>query len=89
VSLALGLTALACHGVSILAVVAAVRSNGFVDAILLGAAAISCGLVLSLAGLVLGAVACYTGKGPGTAGDLGCLVSGAPLCVLVGVLLLA
>jgi hypothetical protein len=83
-SLALGLTALLCHGVGLLAVIATVRSNGFLDAILLGAA-IAFGAVLSLAGLVLGAVACYAGKGPGTAGILGCLVSGAPL----GVLLLA
>ena len=88
-SLALGLTALLCHCVGLLAVVAAVRSNGLVDAILLGVAAIGCGIVLSLAGLTLGAVAWYEGKGPRTASILGCLVSGAPLGVLLGVFLLA
>jgi hypothetical protein len=61
----------------------------FLDVILLGPDAIGCGLTLALAGLVLGAVVWYAGKGPRTAGILGCLVSGAPLGVLLGVLLLA
>jgi hypothetical protein len=84
-SLALGLTALLCHGGGLLAVVATVRSNGLVDGPRLGAVAIAFGAVLSLAGLLLGTAACYAGKGPRTAGTLGCLVSSAPL----GVLLLA
>jgi hypothetical protein len=92
-SLALGLTALACHIVGFLAVVAAVvatiRSYRFVEVASLGANAICFGVVLSLAGLVLGAVAWYAGNGARTAGILGCLVSGAPLGVLLGVFLLA
>jgi hypothetical protein len=84
-SLALGLTALPCHCVGLLAVVATVCSNGFVDGPLVGAAGVGCGAILSLTGLVLGAVAWYSGKGPGAAVTLGCLVSGAPL----GVFLLA
>jgi hypothetical protein len=64
-------------------VVATVRSNGLVDGPRLGAVAIAFGAVLSLAGLMLGAVTCYAGKDPGTAGTLGCLMSGAALGVFL------